>query len=946
MPTITSDQRAKLRPYLLGERANDKGEIYMYCPLHADRNRSASIEVNKGQFYCHKCERGLSVEALCDVYEEWKPPPRSAAVKNGAAAPRGEVSEFDAESIETWRDTLQEQTPPNDPQLSYMEDERGIWARTLTRYSIGWDPGRRAFTIPVSDREGKWLTVRFYQPFPKPGRRKIWGIKGKNQPRLYPAQTLASEPETIIICEGEWDAIICNQFGFPAVTRTSSAKTWKDHWTPLFKGKKVYVCHDMDEAGQEANERVASALAGTAAEVYVMKLPYPVEEDHGADFTDLFRDHPRDGKTVLRNCMADAKRYGGEDEPEEPEEELPAVPVDEIIQTDNFERMLKTEVTIRGVQDENWWAPRELKFTCTRDAGDKCDECPMKKRGRRIEEISPTDRRVLRVVGREESGVLKMFHQDFAREYVPDGKCSKLRLPEVVKRQPLSKMIAQQLVDTGLDRYHPDNNLKITAAGDFAHFPTNVQAKLTGLPTSDPNSNRFEFLVESMEEVAISTDHFEPEPETIEALRAFAPEEGQEPLDKLLAIATDLEAVTGIHGRPMLTAAMDLVWHSVLSFDFRRQRLQRGWLELLAVGDTRTGKSETALRLAEHYDAGAFVSCESATMAGIKGAVTKMGKGDDKWYISWGALPLNDRRLVILDEVKGLSIEEIADLSDVRSSGVINIAKARSEKALARTRAVWLSNPRDGDSVSSYYGIDCITPLIGSSEDVARFDFAIVVRDNIPLSEINRLIDGRPRYESALCNSLIRWVWSRKPEQVIWERGAEAFVVKCANKLVNTYVEDPPLVRRGDERIKVARLAVALAARLFSSDETGERLIVRKEHVRDAAKFLDSLFRAEEVGYAEKSERVQERAEKARANKSEARKFLDRQSKLLGDQLLDHLRGRNEFWNRDLQEFLGMDAETAAHFTSQMARYGMLTRGPRGSNQATEAFKELLKEVN
>jgi hypothetical protein len=90
--------------------------------------------------------------------------------------------------------------------------------------------------------------------------------------------------------------------------------------------------------------------------------------------------------------------------------------------------------------------------------------------------------------------------------------------------------------------------------------------------------------------------------------------------------------------------------------------MSRGWMELLVVGDTRTGKSEAATRLTQFYGAGEVVSCESASFAGILGGLQQFG-ANKEWAVTWGAIPINDRRLVVLDEISGLSPEDIGAMS-------------------------------------------------------------------------------------------------------------------------------------------------------------------------------------------------------------------------------------------------------------------------------------------
>ena len=56
---------------------------------------------------------------------------------------------------------------------------------------------------------------------------------------------------------------------------------------PLFRGKTVHVCHDADQPGQAGVGKWAAALAGEAAAVRNVLLPFPMEKDHGRDLRDF-----------------------------------------------------------------------------------------------------------------------------------------------------------------------------------------------------------------------------------------------------------------------------------------------------------------------------------------------------------------------------------------------------------------------------------------------------------------------------------------------------------------------------------------------------------------------------------------------------------------------------------------------------------------------------------
>ena len=130
-----------------------------------------------------------------------------------------------------------------------------------------------------------------------------------------------------------------------------------------------------------------------------------------------------------------------------------------------------------------------------------------------------------------------------------------------------------------------------------------------------------------------------------------------------------------------------MVYHSALGFFFQGQEIKRGWVEGLIIGDTRSGKSETAASLMKHYQLGEFVTGENTSFAGLIGG---MQQNQKRWFVSWGKIPLNDRRLVILDEASGLSERDISNISGFRSSGIAEIIKIHQERPMT-TRLIWFN---------------------------------------------------------------------------------------------------------------------------------------------------------------------------------------------------------------------------------------------------------------
>jgi hypothetical protein len=311
--------------------------------------------------------------------------------------------------------------------------------------------------------------------------------------------------------------------------------------------------------------------------------------------------------------------------------------------------------------------------------------------------------------------------------------------------------------------------------------------------------------------------------------------------------------ITKIKERPDLHIAIDLVFHSVPSFYFNNEYIHRGMLDALIIGDTRCGKGYVTERLSKFYGVGEVASGENCTFAGLVGGLQQVGK---QWIVTWGLIPLNNERLVIIDEASALSEEEFGHMSRVRSEGVAEISKIVKEQTQANTRLVWLSNPRSGRPLRSYNtGVEAIKELIRNNEDISRFDFALTVAtDEVSSEVINTLqevedLDDKGRFPNHLCRQLIIWAWSRSPDQIVFRKRAVNEVLKESIAFGKRYSSEIPLVQGENIRVKIAKIAAAVAARTFSTDKSGERIIVAPHHVKFATSFLRMIYGKSSMGY-------------------------------------------------------------------------------------------------
>jgi len=328
---------------------------------------------------------------------------------------------------------------------------------------------------------------------------------------------------------------------------------------------------------------------------------------------------------------------------------------------------------------------------------------------------------------------------------------------------------------------------------------------------------------------------------------------------KIKEIHDDFEAnVVGIKVPRELIYAIDLCYHSADSFIFQDRLVEKGMLEVLIVGDTRTGKSATIKALMKHYQRGDFIQGESCTLAGLLGGVDESSNGNR--FVKCGRLPLSHRQLVTIDEANELHEEIVGKMSGVRSSGHFDIIKIVTGRILCRIRLIWIANPRSGRKVGEYsFGCETIPEVIGKPEDIARFDAALIVgRKSIDIASLYVRSDKKTKvphhYTKGLCRDLVMWAWSRKPEQVVISRETEDAILSYSQVFSEDFNESIPLVVETEMRIKIARMAIALAARLYSTDEKGEIIIVRPAHVEVVCRWLYDLYESEAVGYLQYSE--------------------------------------------------------------------------------------------
>lgn len=935
--------------YLSSDEPNKEGEWKAYCPLHEDpetsETPSASFNFRKGTWHCFNpsCKK-MSLSNLFKHLEGSGKASRTdvAQAKQSKKKGKGQAKPTEPlpkdDQIEAWHEHLM-----NDPALlRVMTQERGISKDALKQFEIGYHRGR--YTIPVYDENGDLVNVRRYKPHTKePSQKMVSYAVGYGEARLFLPYVVENHDDVVVV-EGETDALCCQAHGLDMVmAHTGGSSTWKMEWGKPFLGKHVFLCYDNDEAGVAGMRRAAEMLKKVAEAVYIVRLPGLPE--HG-DATDFFVKQGRRRSDFLA-AMDSARerpvfvRGQGELMPEPKRVSL------EDSQDAAFgDQPLEMFATIAGKITPAYVAPAEVDYMCDMSwRQEACATCPMMARdGNHSESIPPHDKALMSIIGFGEAQVNATLH---AMAGIPE-RCTRVEVKQR-KQYSVEELVISPSVAHRTDETQRPLVRRIYNVGHHS-TPINSTARIVAKQLPDPRDQRGMLLGYECEPVETDLDQFRITPELVDRLRVFRPEPGQSPLQKMEDIADDMAAnVTHIYGRPELHMAYDVVWHSVMNFRLNGTLQEKGWLELCVIGDTRTGKSECARQLSRHYSAGIVQSCEGASFAGLVGGAQQIG-GGKTWVVTWGLIPLNDRRLVVLDEFGGIADKGIIEqMSDIRSSGKATITKIQTDETSARTRLIWIANPLDGKSLAELHqpGISALQTLVSKPEDIARFDLAMAcASSDVDPTLINTMDhdDVEHVHTKDLSALLVQWAWSRKPDDIVFRPGVEAAIVERANEIGKRYVPEPPLVQVENVRVKLARLAVAIAARTFSTDRSGRRVVVRMSHLESAIALMDRLYGMKSMAYMSASRRIVHARTQAAMKRKEARKYLLLERDSVTATLMS-VRNNNGFKMQDFKIFGSLDDVGAQVAVKELTRMGMIRGISHGKIKIEPPLMELLNEI-
>jgi GTPase SAR1 family protein len=600
----------------------------------------------------------------------------------------------------------------------------------------------------------------------------------------------------------------------------------------------------------------------------------------------------------------------------------------------------------RGESEKPYVYPLKVKASCNLNKGKDCEGCGLFFTGGNVE-VDLNNLNPLEIVGLNDNQ-----KKTILKRKVGIMSCNAFDI-EYISQKYLQELFLSPVVQDVTNMINPEENKEQRfiirhAFCEGSEVVPNKPYKFYGMPTSFPKNQSSVFYLKKHEIQEDNLDNFQLSKEDIEKLRIFQVDDDYESIDLKLKhiyrdFSTNLSPI--ILHREDLMFACDLVFHSVLHFNFGKS-WERGYTECLIVGDTQVGKTKIAQKLIHHYKLGVIQGSANATIAGIIGG---QERHEGVSIMTWGLLPLNHSRLVALDEISDLDPKIIKEMTRIRSEGVAErTIIGGPSMTQSKVRLIWISNPKKVSTSQYDNGVEVIRELIGKDEDISRFDFAIIASsDEVTTEMINtkRLLGGsgtRHVYESEACNKLISWVWSRKSNNVIFEKGVEELILFFSIEMAKKYTPIFPLVVGSTIRLKLTKLTIALAARLFSTDETGLNIVVKENHANYIYEFLNRIYDKNNFRYGEYSRLYQEGQVRSSNSKAD---FVVSLHKICPDvrNFCINMLSTNKITAIEVRDFLRCDKERADTFRMRMVSDGFLIKR-EGFYIKSELLRKVLQE--
>ena len=882
-------------------------QLYACCPFHPDKTPSFTVNTETREWFCHGCGKGgAEKEFLAEYFD--------VDTKIGKYAfeyweKKGTLPFPTEETVDKYHERLLKS--PKD--LAILESF-GITLDTIKELKIGLDDFRIVF--PIKSRRGYWVNLRRYLP---PQRRladskepKCLNLRGLGQRRYYPYE--AFDQQEVVVVEGEKDCIAARSQGLNAVTGTGGSAIPVDE-VGLFKDKDVVLMLDSDTVGQRSVNTYLQLLKNLASSIRIIRLPQK-------DFVDYYTACKVTGETP------NVWQYAVEHTEYEKQKQMGEAQDVSLVRSE-FTEHLNTwiklhNMSVVGVEPKIYTVPTKLKCVCRNS---KCNKpCPLAfstTNPELAQEVEVDPRQLLRFMDSADSAQDNYLRQVFGCKSVSAEPTDFINCQKLIFQESAS------FID-GLEEASFENRYGVYMYTDYRLSAT-LKYDFEACRVTNPSTQQNYYVIRDAECVNVA----KPVLDTT-MLQHFkeAGDKANTAEELVNGYYAEWMPELGIEGRPDLFGAILLTYCSVTEIPWQGGII-KGWLDTMCIGDTRTGKSQMAQRFVKAIGMGGYINGENARRTGVIGGVQRFG---DSWVVTWGAIPMNDRGLLMIDEASGLEVDDIKDLSSTRSSGAVTLNKIVKGEARARTRLLWFSNPRSGRNLSDFYwkGFGAFQEFIPVMEDQARFDLVLsAAREDI---DVLNGIDVETHVHLAPWQALFSLAWSIPADDIRIAKDVKVAVRETA-KALNEELGGGSLIVGVAVHEKILRLSCAFAVACGSYDVATGFLEVTEKHVRFAREFLELTLNKPSLGYGDYIREFK----RAQAKRADNMNFV--RTLIAVHPAIKALLTATSFKGYQFQEILGIDKNDSSKIMSDLITRGLLRPGSGASYVPDKLLMEIAKQM-
>lgn len=902
-------------------------ETAVCCPFpHYDVNGnvyqetvpSAHINLDKGIFHCKVCSTGVSELGFMS---------RVLDINYQLAYELRYLLNKSKETPLDWQPIHQ----VVDKGLAY---ELGMNDKAIHECRIGNEGQGLAFPVFLFD---KLVDVRTYNPGQQP---KVRSRKGAKAGLILPFDLWQeSDPNRwTIVCAGEKDMAVARAHGLNAINITGGEKAIPHMLLSFFKGRKVAICYDNDEAGITGANKLAMYLKPYASMVKVITGFHEVCVNKGEDITDFFVTYKQPVQKLIEYVLQ-TPEFNDEDYQREKEKVYPTVPLLQASQPKYANKVLRTNIQIIATFENQFMIPSTI-----RAEKKSMDDNPQ----HNILHLGDTRTWFL-----EEGNIgdlLYLCDSALKEAQIEAHKKDLLQVPKkeagIVMSEPSKETVFKCIVSDAFESNARDaQHIEFLAYSINKKLENGKKYKITYKLVPHPfDGQKLTMIILDTEEANDSVTNFKITEDTKAILQSFQQQSGETLAQTMNKHVQKVKGLVKYDANETLIKIIDLWYNCPLEFNMGSLKNQRAYLDTIIIGESRTGKSSISTALQEAYGLGTFVSLagNSATIPGLIGGSSKAG---GSWQVRAGIIPQNHRGAIIFEELAKSKADILKELTDIKSSNEVRITRVNGTLQLpALVRMLTLTNPKVGQGglskpISSYpNGISVISDLVGTAEDIARFDMIAVLGDKGNLT-IDPFWEPEPPYAREALQTKLRWIWSRQPENIDIQPDVYRHIVDTSNQL-NVSFESYIKIFGTETWKKLTRLSIAVAAYVCSTDDEFSTIIIGKEHVDYAKELLVSLYDNDTFRFKEYVTEEQSYKHIDEVGVSNLQDLF-----IQNPTLLLHLETSSETTRNNLQAISGFEPKDFSAYVNRLVA-NKFVRFHRHEIVPTEKFRKGMAQIN